>query len=175
MVTALHKDHGVPEGIHQIYNWNFVNESTRLSHIYLSKDIGKVARQTNDNTFWLLTNYFPTTFVQIGGSGSLTPTNHQTLRQLIHLAFGGPFEGFSGAYKEILPVSDPFPTNITWWTNSSKTNKIIEKIIIRNDSQIPIVITYNVYEIDGITIEASAIDNIVYNGIFEISRERIII
>jgi hypothetical protein len=174
MVTALHKDHGVPEGIHQIHNWNFANESTRLAHVYLLKDIGKIARQIDTNTFWLLTNYSPITFIQIGG-GSLDGYSHETLNQLIHLAYGGPFEGFSGAYKEILPNSSPFPTNIIWWSNSTKSEKIIEKIITRNTSQLPILIIYNVYSSDGITIEASAIDNITYNGVFEISRERTIL
>jgi len=174
MVTALHKDHGVPEGIHQIHNWNFATEAARLAHTYLAKDIGKAAHQLDDNSFWVLTNYSPTTFVQIGGSTGIDETTHETLRQLIHLAIGGPFEGFSGSYKEILPLKSPFPTNIIWWTNSGKIGKILEKIITRNELQIPTVIIYNAYAVDGISIAVSCIDNIIYDGIFEIARERII-
>jgi hypothetical protein len=172
MVTALHKDHGVPEGIHQIYNWNFTNETTRLSYSYLLKDIGKVARQLDTNTFWLLTNHSPVTFVQL--SGGITETGHETLRQLIHMAVGGPFEGFSGSFREILPASSPFPTSIIWWKTSDKIDKIAEKIVTRNELQIPTTIIYNVYSTDGYTIETSAVDSIVYDGIFELTRERVI-
>ncbi|MFA5759066.1 MAG: hypothetical protein WC942_06915 [Clostridia bacterium] len=175
MVTALHKDHGSAEGIHQIHNWNFINESARLNHIYYPKDIGKAARQLDSNTFWLLINNSPVSFIQISGGSSsgLDEITHASLRQLIHMVHNGPFEGFSGAIKEILPIENPFPTQIIWWSNTNKTEKIAEKIIIRNTQQFPTLITYNIY--DGEFIISTAIDTIEYSGAFEINRERVIL
>lgn len=102
---------------------------------------------------------------------------HSAIRQLTHLAdVGGPFEGFaSGAYREMLPASDPFPTSIIWWESSAKTQKIVEKQISYTLGKAkPTPIVYKVYDIDGTTVLATITDNIYYSGVFELYRERII-
>lgn len=103
-------------------------------------------------------------------------TNHTTLRQLIHLAdgVGGPWEDWtSGSFRETLPSGDPFPTSVTWWTDSSKTMKIVEKVITRDANQMPTTISWSVFDVDGSTVLASVSDAITYvNGIFEDSRVR---
>lgn len=110
------------------------------------------------------------------GSG-LSADQHKTLRQLIHLAdgVGGPMEGFvSGAYRETTPIGSPFPTSIIWWISSAKLKKIVEKNIVWDIFNNPIVISWKMYDIDGITLLAIVTDSIIYNGPFEVSRNRII-
>jgi len=107
---------------------------------------------------------------------SITTSGHKTLRQLIHFISEGPAGGFvTGAYRETLPAAGPFPLNVTWYTDSGKTQKIVEKIITRNIQQIPTQIHWKMYGTDGITVVEEAIDIIAYSGVFETSRTRTII
>ncbi len=113
----------------------------------------------------------------IGAGGSLTESQHKTLRQLVHLAdgVGGPMEGFaSGAYRETLPLGNPFPTSIIWWESSAQLKKLVEKEITRNGNQDPITIIWKVYDTDGTTILATLTDTITYDGPFETTRTRTI-
>jgi hypothetical protein len=110
--------------------------------------------------------------------GGISANTHKILRQLVHLAdgVGGPWEGFtSGAFREILPASDPFPVSITWYTNSGKLDKIVEKTITRNSNKTPSTIEWKAYDTDGFTVVAQIEDAILYDGIFELSRTRTII
>ncbi len=106
---------------------------------------------------------------------SLTPTQHDALRQLIHLADGGgPYAlAASGAYREITPSADPFPTSVIWWTSSGKTAKILEKTITYTDA-FPTTIEWKVYDTDGSTVLVTATDVITYTDVFETSRTRTI-
>lgn len=110
-------------------------------------------------------------YISSGGSGGISAAAHETLRQLIHFIDEGPGDGFvSGAYKVIL--NQPFPTNITWYTDNTISYKIIEKLITYNTSSVPIVITWNVYNTDGITVAHSLTDTITYTNSIETSRTR---
>lgn len=106
-----------------------------------------------------------------------TDAAHTTLRQLIHLAEeGGPFEGFSGAYREVLPLANPFPTSIIWWTSPAKTAKIVENQITYNVNKTISTEVWIAYDIDGVTPVATATDTITYSGtIFEATRTRTIV
>lgn len=105
--------------------------------------------------------------------GGITPQEHETLRQLIHFIDQGPGDGFaSGAFKEILPVGSPFPTQITWYLSVAKTQKLVEKFITYNANQFPSQILWNMYDYDGITIVHTVIDTFTYSGAFEVSRLR---
>ena len=106
--------------------------------------------------------------------GEVDEENHAELRQLIHLAdgVGGPFEYWGSAYREI--TGGAFPTNITWWTDSSKTAKIVEKQIAYTSAIFPSTITYIVYDSDGSTPKATAVDTLTWSGPFESSRARTI-
>lgn len=109
--------------------------------------------------------------------GGITESQHDGLRKLVHLAeVGGPYEGFiSGAYRETLPASDPFPTSVIWWESSAKLKKIVEKTIVYSMGLAkPSPITYRVYDTDGVTVLVTATDTISYSGIFETSRSRVI-
>jgi len=100
---------------------------------------------------------------------------HADRRELIHLAdgVGGPFEDFlSGAFREILPANDPFPTSVIWWESSATLEKIVEKTITRNANKTPSTIEWKAYDEDGY-VEATVTDSITYGvGIFEINRTR---
>jgi hypothetical protein len=110
-----------------------------------------------------------------GGGGGITPMEHETLRQLIHfIEIGGPGDGFAtGAVRVINPSGAPFPTNITWYLDSTLTTKLVEKLIMYNSNNVPIVISYNMYDLDGVTIVHTVTDTITYtNNIFESLRNR---
>ena len=101
---------------------------------------------------------------------------HAALRQLIHLADeGGPFELFAaGSFLETLPAGNPFPTSAIWYTDATKSAKIVEKLITRNPNQTPSTIVRRVYDTDGSTVLVTATDTISYSGIIEISRTRVL-
>lgn len=102
----------------------------------------------------------------------LSPSRHARLKQLIHYIDDGPTY-LSGAYREILPAGNVFPTQIVWWESSGKVNKIVETIITRNTNKMPSSIVWNLYE-SGSVVETIT-DNILYqNNIFEINRTRTI-
>lgn len=104
----------------------------------------------------------------------MSESQHEALRQLIHFISEGPASGFaSGAYKEILPAAEPFPTSVIWYTSAAKTNKIVEKLIVYNSNKTPNTITWKMYDPFDVLL-ATVIDTIAYNGIFEVNRTRTI-
>lgn len=103
----------------------------------------------------------------------LDETWHEILTQLVHFVNeGGPFEGINNSVRDTEPVA--FPTYQTWYTDSSRTKKVVEKTITRDVYQIPTAVQWKVYDVDGATILATATDTITYDGVFETSRTRII-
>jgi hypothetical protein len=108
---------------------------------------------------------------------ALTAAAHERLRQLIHfIDGGGPTDGFaSGAFKTIRPLASPFPTNITWWTDSTQTEKIVEKIITYTANKLPSTVTWNMYDTNGVTVIQTVTDTITYvSNSFESTRTRTI-
>lgn len=111
-----------------------------------------------------------------GPTGAIGPTgpglgssDHERLRQLIHFIDDGPGAGFpSGAFKEVL--GRPFPTGVIWWESSAKVNKIYEKLMILNQQNSPTGITYATYT--GGQLYQAVSEQIVYSGVFEVSRTR---
>lgn len=103
----------------------------------------------------------------------ITANIHRTLRHLIHFIDEGPAEGFTtGAYRETLPTANAFPTSITWWESSSKVKKIVEKTINRNPNSTTNTVTWQMYDIDGVTVISTVVDAYSYSGILETSRTR---
>jgi hypothetical protein len=99
------------------------------------------------------------------GSG-ITESQHETLRQLIHLADGtggGGMEGFDNSYREILPLNDPFPTSIIWYSDISKSFKIVEKNLSYDGNKRITVIAWKVYDTGGLLL-ATVTDTISYSG-----------
>lgn len=102
-------------------------------------------------------------------------TGHRTLRHLIHFIDSGPADGFiSGAYEEVLPAGDPFPTIETWWESSSKLKKIVELITTWNPNRTINTEQWRMYDVDGSTVVATVTDTYAYSGVFMTSRTRAI-
>lgn len=102
-------------------------------------------------------------------SSMLTSASHSRIRQLIHLAENGPFEGFtSGATLDIGP--QPFPTASIW--KEANGSKLVVKTWTRNQNQTPATIQWKVYAADGVTVLSTVTDAITYQGTFEKSRTR---
>jgi hypothetical protein len=105
--------------------------------------------------------------VSLTAGTGLTVTAHKALRQLIHFIDHGPAGGFaSGAFFEILPDGNPFPTSEIWWESNAKSEKIVELTITRDGSQKPTTEVWKMYDTDGSTILATVTDTITYTGPF---------
>jgi hypothetical protein len=69
-MTALHRDQSPSNGgVHVIHAFEFANSTVRNAYSYTSSDIGKIARQTDDNSFYIVLSVSPT-FLQIASGGS---------------------------------------------------------------------------------------------------------
>jgi len=157
----------------------FEDVSARDSYTYTDADVGKVVKVSSPLAYYLVLSQSggTATFSALGSSGSgITAEQHKALRQLIHFIDRGPAEGFaSGAYMEILPAADPFPTSIIWWESSSKFKKIVEKAVTWDSiPKVPIQIQWKVYDTDGSSVLSTVTDAISYSGVFETSRTRTI-
>jgi hypothetical protein len=75
-------------------------------------------------------------------------------------AFSPNFSPTSG-YQVLLPLGSFFPTTEIWYTDSSKTAKIVEKDITWSGI-VPTTIVYKLYAADGITIAQEIQDVISY-------------
>ena len=107
--------------------------------------------------------------------GYVSKFEHKTLRDLIHFIDEGPGDGFlSGAFKEVLPSGAPFPTSVIWYLDATKTTKLVEKFITYTGVAFPSVITWNMYDYDGVTLIHTVTDTITYNTAFESTRSRTI-
>lgn len=69
---ALHKNLPSAE-IHIIQAFTYANASARIGATGLvAGDVGKVALQTDNMSFWVLTNYSPVTWIDLAGTGVVT-------------------------------------------------------------------------------------------------------
>lgn len=140
--------------------------------VVICSDIDLLQFNTNQKIF--LQNAGIVNGLDASSAGGLTPEQHQTLRQLIHLAdgVGGPMEGFgSNSYRETLPAASAFPTSIVWWTSSAKLQKIVEKELVYTGIN-PTTINWKVYDSTG-SLLATMTDTITYDGPYELSRTRV--
>lgn len=65
---AFHSNE-VVGSIHIPYNWEYADSTARNAATgFSSGDVGKIARQLDNNSLWLLTNEDPITWSQVGGS-----------------------------------------------------------------------------------------------------------
>jgi len=169
---GLHSDQSPTlGGVHVIHAFEFANEALRLAATVDAEDIGKVAQQADNDTYYILTSIAPVTWVPI----NFGATGHDAARTLIHFIDSGPAEGFaSGAYHEILPSGNPFPTSYIWWESASKIDKIVELTVTRGAGQKPVTEIWVMYDEDGSTVLATVSDSISYSGPFETSRTRTI-
>jgi len=65
MVNACHSAQTVSDGIHIAHAFSFANSTARLAASVTAADVGKIAQQTDDNSFWILVDNSPVTWSQI--------------------------------------------------------------------------------------------------------------
>lgn len=71
---GLHANMDTGDGIHIPYAWTYADQSAREGASgFTGSDVGKFARQLDDNTIWMLVATTPT-WMAIGGGESSTPT-----------------------------------------------------------------------------------------------------
>jgi hypothetical protein len=57
--------------VHRPYTWEYDDATEReASTGFVAGDVGRLARQLDDNSLWMLTDDDPETWVQVGGGGS---------------------------------------------------------------------------------------------------------
>ncbi len=100
--------------------------------------------------------------------------NFFSIRNLWNFIDDGPAEVLGdGAVKEILPSGSPFPSQEIWWTDVSKTKKIVELTLTRDSNKNPSVEEWKIYDFGGSVIRTIT-DTISYSGVFETGRVRVI-
>jgi hypothetical protein len=58
--------------MHVPYNWQYANAAARTGATgFVAADVGKLARQLDDNSIWQLTNHSPITWAQLGDTSGL--------------------------------------------------------------------------------------------------------
>jgi hypothetical protein len=107
----------------------------------------------------------------ISATSGFDAIQHNSLRQLIHFINEGPGDGFaSGCTKTV--SGGIFPTSVIWRLPDNK--KLVELTITRNNSLLPIIEEWKMYDTDGITVLTTLTDTINYYSVFENYRTRTI-
>jgi hypothetical protein len=142
MSTSLHKNLAAGER-HAAHSFEYADTTAREAATgFTSDDVGKLSRQLDDNTLWMLTDDSPVTWKAVASEAdAMSPTAHRSVAQLIHYLENGPD---SSAYRETTPAGNVFPTATIWWTNSDKTVKIAEKLTTWSGA-FPTQIVWKVY------------------------------
>lgn len=83
----LHKDILVSD-VHVVQNWEVADETARLALTLASTDIGRIAYQLSDKTFWILNDDSAPTWLAVGGAGGgggidLDTVNVFTKKQMV--------------------------------------------------------------------------------------------
>lgn len=171
---SLHRTLNQSEG-HVAHSLEYADATARTGASGLtSVDIGRLARQLDDGSFWILLDDSPLTWNEIAdpsGTG-ITDSSHKALRQLIHFIDNGPAESFaSGAYRET--TGTVFPIAIIWYDQSgSSKKKIVSKEIVWS-GPFPATITWKMYDSSEVLV-ATITDTLTYSSPFETSRLRTI-
>lgn len=61
--------------IHVPYAWTYADTAAREGATLAAADVGKFARQTDDNSIWMLTDDSPLTWIQVNNSATGAPTD----------------------------------------------------------------------------------------------------
>lgn len=65
---SFHKDIAIGDG-HIVHQWEYADTTARLAATPSSSDIGKVARQLDNDTYWVLKDNSPLTWGRLDGGG----------------------------------------------------------------------------------------------------------
>jgi hypothetical protein len=95
--------HSELTAIHAPYNWSYDDATEREAATgFVPADVGKLARQLDDNSLWMLTDDDPKTWVQVGGSGG----GSGVIVQKVNVQTGAVATGTT-----LIPIDDTIPQN----------------------------------------------------------------
>lgn len=119
-------------------------------------DLVRVSRDASGNmTFLDQANTIKTLTELVAGSGGLTPTTHAALDQLVHELSEGYYEEYTYSGRRV--------TNITVWTDATKTTKIREEQYTYSGNRVTQEVRIQ-YDGSGVEVERLTIDY-AYSGI----------
>lgn len=101
----------------------------------------------------------------------LTPTTHETLRQLIHFLDDGPGAGFLSGANKITGYSGALVTSEVWYEDGTLTTRYVD-LAVTYVGALPSVEVWRIYATDGVTVTATLTDVIAYAGALETQRTR---
>lgn len=113
-------------------------------------------------------------YVLINTTGSLPNGQaHELLQQLIHLSNDDGPRGIKWPNNLVRDVGPtPFATASIWWTDNTRTKRIVDWEIVAGGAIFPTAIQWRAYADDGVSVIESYTDTISYAGIFETTRVR---
>ena len=87
---AFHSKISVAQGVHILHAYEYADSTTRLAATgFLAADVGKVARQISDSTYWVLSNHAPVTWKEITNDGAVGIPSTRTITAGAGLTGGG--------------------------------------------------------------------------------------
>jgi hypothetical protein len=114
MVNADHSSQTVLDGIHIIHAFEYANAITRTGATGLtSADIGKVAKQIDDNSFWILLNNNPVSWTGVNITTKIYETSGPTTLNIGSIADGETLSRSGTNIIGISPVGGAFLTQVT--------------------------------------------------------------
>jgi hypothetical protein len=150
----------------EVVNDLVVRDQTSLGN---PSEEGTVRNVSND-----LVVYIGGTVKSLTSGAGLSEGGHESLRQLIHFLDNGPGYGFgAGVNYEETTYSGAFPTSSIWYEDSTKAKKIFSWEGTWSGVKLTQE-THKIYDSDGSTVLAQAVDVMTYSGIFETNRTRTI-
>lgn len=97
MPTIEHVDIDAGE-VHRPYNWAYADAAARTGATgFVAGDVGKLARQTDDNSLWMLTDDSPVTWLAIATIAANSVTNAQLAQMAAHTFKGNNTAGAANA------------------------------------------------------------------------------
>ena len=112
------------------------------------------------------------TAIALKAGTGLTRTQHDRLRQLVHFIDNGPGSGVATGAIEEVTYSGAFPTDFSWYTDATKTDRIV-RLQVTYSGAFPQTETWTIYDTDGSTVLVTLVDTIAYAGAFESGRARV--
>lgn len=113
-MSGLHSAQTPSDGIHVVQAYEYADAATREAATgFTSDDIGKVAYQLDDNSFWMLTETDPVwvQFVERGGEKLEYDSSHRLLKYVLSASTTD-----ASATEMLLPDASRMviPSNATW-------------------------------------------------------------
>jgi len=106
-------------------------------------------------------------------SGGISEAQHRALRQLVHFLDSGPGAGFASGAEEVYTYDGLKVTAAIWYTDDQHSDKIFELAYTYTGIKVATE-TAKVYDTDGSTVLAQAVDTYTYSGIMPTKRVRAI-